>query len=215
MPSESPELLTMSVRNQALLEGFKRGAHEEFAPYLKRIDKEVRALILSAPDVPNKKQLNSLLVDITKAQDAIYKDYNTKLAKQLSKLSVQQAEVEAKAYSKVVVNYDPTIPSEQQLATAIKVNPISIENYTGVPLLENYVKDLTAKETQRLRTIVQQGFSDGLTNQQISRNVRGTAANGFRDGALNSVNNANDAMVRTAIQHVSTQAQQETRKAGS
>ena len=74
---------------------------------------------------------------------------------------------------------------------------------------------MTDKEIARVNKAISDGYSQGLTNSQILTNIRGTNANGYNDGILKKVNNANASMVRTSIQHVSTQARQETMKQNS
>ena len=73
-------------------------------------------------------------------------------------------------------------------------------------MLEPFIKDWSTKEIQRVNNAITQGFYQGQTNAEITRRVRGTKANKFNDGELAKVNRSNRTIVRTAVQHSSTQA---------
>jgi SPP1 gp7 family putative phage head morphogenesis protein len=92
---------------------------------------------------------------------------------------------------------------------------LQVEGYTGNPLLEPFIKDWSTKEIQRVNTVIQQGFYQGQTNAQITANLRGTKQNNFNDGEWAKVNRSNKTIVRTAVQHSSQQARNETMKQNS
>lgn len=216
MAKTSPELESIDVKNQALLEGLKKGQHEKFEPYLRKIDKRVSAAIVGyGESLDTKKLAKQLEAEVNAIQKEIYADYLKTLNDDLADIGLQQASFEGESYEKVVVNYESKVPTKAQVITAYSVNPLQVENYAGNPLLESYLKDMTDKEIKRVNKAISDGFGQGLTNQQITTNIRGTRANRFNDGILKKSNNANASMVRTAVQHVSTQARMRTAKDNS
>ena len=213
MAKTSNELIAIAAKNQALLEGVKLGLHAKFEPFLKKIDKQVRAAILTAPDIQaSKKVAKALEREVNAIQQSIYIDYLAELNADLAELGMQQATFEAESYEQVVVKFQSKIPSQAQVISAYTINPLQVEDYAGNPLLANVIKDNSAKEIKRINKAISDGFGQGLTNKQISTNIRGTKANRFNDGQLASVNRANASIVRTAVQHVSTQARLATAK---
>ena len=213
MATTSPELISIAAKNQALLEGVKLGLHAKFEPFLKQIDKQVRAAILTAPDIQtSKKVAKALEREVNDIQKSIYVDYLSELDDDLVKLGVQQAAFEGASYENVVVKFQSVIPTQQQVISAYTIAPLQVEGYAGNPLLSSVIKDNSAKEIKRINKAISDGFTQGLTNKQISTNIRGTKANRFNDGQLASVNRANNSIVRTAVQHVSTQARLATAK---
>ena len=195
------------IRNQVMLERLKAGEHAKFAPFLKKIEKEVRVRILSEGEtIRNKKRLNSLLSEVTIIQREIYDEYQAQLVGDLSALGVQQATFEAASYNAAVVDFESAVPSKAQVLTAIRVNPLQAANYAGDPLIEPFIKDWSRTEIQRVKTAIQQGFYQGQTNAEITRRLTGTKANNFNDGDYAIVNRSNKTLVRTAVQHSSTQA---------
>jgi len=207
MPSTSDETFDFTVRNQVMLERLKAGEHKKFAPFLKDIEKSVRIRLSDEGEtIRNKNRLNSLLTDVTAIQRQIYNEYQAQLVGDLSAIGVQQAAFEAASYNAAVVGFQSSIPAEAQILAAIRVNPLQVANYAGNPLLEPFIKDWSSSEIHRVRTAIQQGFYQGQTNAEITRNLRGTRANNFNDGDYTRVNRSNRTLVRTAVQHSSTQA---------
>ena len=213
MATTSPELISIAAKNQALLEGVKLGLHAKFEPFLKQIDKQVRAAILTAPDIQtSKKVAKALEREVNDIQKSIYVDYLSELDDDLVKLGVQQAAFEGASYENVVVKFQSVIPTQQQVISAYTIAPLQVEDYAGNPLLSSVIKDNSAKEIKRINKAISDGFTQGLTNKQISTNIRGTKANRFNDGKLAISNRSNASLVRTAVQHVSTQARLATAK---
>jgi len=216
MPKTSDELIAIDVRNQVLLERLKVGEHKKFAPYLKRIERAVRIRLSDEGEtIATKKALNVVLSDIERIQKEIYDEYIEQLTGNLGDIAVQQAAFEAKSYESVVVNFESKIPAAVQVSAAVRLNPMQIQNYAGDLLIEPFARDWTKRETARVTSAVQQGFYQGQTNAQITRNIRGTKANNYRDGVLDISNRSAKTTVRTMVQHASSQARQATMKANA
>ena len=216
MADTSPALINIDTRNQVLLERLKEGEHKKFTPFLKRIEKGLRGRLSSEGEtITSKKKLNALLADVTTLQKAIFDDYNKQLALDFGSVGVQQSIFEANSYDKVVVGFQSLTPSVEQVLVAVRVNPMQLSDYSGKQLLEPFIKDWSVAQTQRVNNAITQGFYTGQTNAEIARNIRGTKANKFNDGELAKVNRSNRTIVRTAVQHSSTQARMLTMKQNS
>lgn len=216
MAEISETLKSIDVRNQVLLERLKQGEHEKFEPFLKELEKVVRIRLSSEGDtIFNKKRLNALLLDVKTLQRDIYDDYTKQLTLDLIDIGVAQATTEGKSYERVVASFESTIPAAAQVSVAIRVNPLQVEGYTGNPLLEPFIKDWSSQKIQQVNTVIQQGYYQGQTNAQITANLRGTKTNNFNDGEWAKVNRSNKTIVRTAVQHASTQARHETMRQNS
>ena len=216
MADISETLKAMDVRNQVLLERLKQGEHEKFAPFLKKLEKDVRhRLSDEGATINNKKRLNILLSDVKSIQRSIYDDYLKQLTLDLGEIGLNQAELEALSYEKVVVKFESTIPSAAQVSAALRVNPLQVEGYTGNPLLEPFINDWSKSRIQQVSTVIQQGFYRGATISDMTSELRGTKTNKFNDGTWAKVNRSNRTIVRTAIQHASQQARHETMKQNS
>lgn len=205
-----------TVRNQVLLEGLKAGEAKKFAPFLKDIEKKVRLRLgEEGESIRNKGRLNSLLVDISNIQRSIYEEYQAQLLGDLSSIAVQQSEFEAKSYTSLVANFEAVVPTEAQILAAVRLNPMQIQNYSGTPLLEPFFKNWSSSEMQRIRTAVQQGFYQGQTTSEIVSRLRGSRAARYADGDYAITSRSNRTIVRTMVQHASTQARTEVMRRNS
>lgn len=216
MTATSSELTDSAIRNQVLLERLKTSEADEFLPYLRRIERAIRKALSDAGEtIETRAKLNRLLTDLSTAQKAIYDEYNAQLSLNLQDIGVQQATFEGESYNNAVTNFESKIPDSAQIATALRVNPLQVADYNGNLLLEPFTRDFSNRELKRVSNTITQGFYQGQTNAQITRAIRGTKANNFNDGELAKTQRANNAMVRTAVQHVSSQARQVTEKENS
>jgi SPP1 gp7 family putative phage head morphogenesis protein len=209
-----PSLIDIQVRNQTLLGRLKAGETDRFKDTLRAIEVYIRARLSEEGEViETKAALNSLLADIKTRQFDLYDEYNNELIGILEDLSLEQSAMEADAISSAVVSVDSVHPSNNAIFAALRNNPLSIENYSGTPLLTPFIKEFTAKQVQTIQTEIQQGYSQGRTVDQITRAIRGTRARRFKDGKLSTVDRSNRAMVHTIIQHASSQGRFATWKA--
>lgn len=76
--------------------------------------------------------------------------------------------------------------------------------------LDQWFRDLSADAARRVQTQVAVGLAQSETTEQIVRRVRGTQANGFSDGALQTTRHQAEALVRTVVNHASTQTREAT-----
>ncbi|VFS60093.1 phage minor head protein [Leminorella grimontii] len=95
-----------------------------------------------------------------------------------------------------------SITSQQVYAAA------TAEPFQG-RLLKDWADNLEADRITRIANAVRNGFLLGDTNEQIVRNVRGTKARGYKDGALEASRRNASAVVRTAVSHTAAVARDE------
>lgn len=70
-------------------------------------------------------------------------------------------------------------------------------------LLSEWMASLQADAAAKVRDTVRMGIVEGQTTAEIVRRIRGTRAEGFKDGVLEITRRNAEAVVRTAISHVS------------
>lgn len=216
MPKTSDELIAIDVRNQVLLERLKAGEHKKLIPFLERLTKNVTSRIVEEGDtIETKRRLNALVADVNRIQKEIYDEYIEQLSGNLGDISLQQAEFEARSYERVVVDYESVVPPAEQILAAVRINPMQIQDYAGDPLVTPFMRNWSQRETRRVTAAIQQGYYQGQTNSEIVTAIRGTRANRFNDGIVATSNRTAKAMVRTVVQHASTQARQSVMESNS
>lgn len=212
-------LLDASIRHAVFLEQLKSGEVKKFAPFLKEIDRSLRERLTKA-DLTDytTKRLESLLKDVDSLLLGIFDRYTDQLNLDLVDIANYEAQFEATSLNKVVptgVTFDAALPTTAAIRAAILTNPLSVRGTDGGKLLDTFIQGFTSTERQRLTGAIRQGFFESQTNFQIIKNIRGTKALGYNDGILATTSRNAGAIVRTAVQHVSTQARMETLKENS
>ena len=215
--STAPEQLkNIEIRNQVFLEGLKEGEHRKFSRFLKDLSSQIiKRLESEGQTIETKRRLQILLVDLNEIQNSIYSEYVGFLGENLEDIVIDQAEFETQALSQTAKNFDPVTPAPVQLLTSARVVPMSVQGLTSKPLLQPFIKDWTTNSINRVNTVVQQGFAQGRTIQEMSLEIRGTKQQKFKNGTLAKIKRDNRAIVRTAVQHVASVGRTETMRHNS
>lgn len=187
----------------------RNASHEvnELAPYIQQMRDEVRKEVLAfGDDNRTRQRLEKLLKDLDNILSGVTDDWESKLTADLKDLAVYEVDWTVRTLSdNVSANFSK--PSDTQVWSAVNFNPLSFGNSpVDFPkLLENW------KEAEQARLIngVKSGFVQGKTTRQIVKEVVGP-------GGLADVSNRHAAtVIRTALNHVSTQAREQTYKKNS
>jgi len=209
-------ILDATIRHAVFLEQLKSGEVKKFAPFLKEIDRSLREQLTKADltDFTTAK-LERLLQEVDSLLLGIFDRYSTQLNLDLVDIANYEAQFEATSLTKAApagVSFDAALPGAAAIRAAILTNPLSVRGTDGGKLLDTFIDGFTSTERQRLTGAVRQGFFEGQTNFQIIKNIRGTKALGYNDGILAITDRNAGSIVRTAVQHVATQARMETLK---
>lgn len=208
--------LNVINRHQTYLERLKSGYFKSFDQEIKNSDKVITE-ILNALKVESLNELtqnrfNQLLRELRTVQLSLYTKQTDKLLKNLEELAGEEDIFEQELLVKTVVaKKGLKINKSGNAWGKVVKNPIQA---TG-EMLDPFVKGLSARQISRVEKAIVTGRAQGKTISQIVQMIRGTKAKGYRDGVLNK--NWNDArtVVRTAVQHTSTQARVATWEANS
>lgn len=197
-------MLSAFISHQVWLQ--RNASHEvkELEPFIQQMRDEVRKQVLQFGDDNRTRQnLEKLLRDLEDILDGVTTDWQDKLTEDLQALGGYEADWTAKTLT-ANVDAEFVTPSPEQVWSAAKWNPL---------VLNDKPADLFAMmagwgdtEINRLVTGVKMGFVQGKTTRQIVKEVVGL-------GGLADISQRNAAtVVRTAINHVSTQAREVTYK---
>ncbi|MFI8394194.1 minor capsid protein [Pseudomonas sp. NPDC078863] len=206
-----------TIRHAVFLERLKAGEVKKFTPFLKEIDRSLRER-LTKSDLTgfSRNRLEKLLDEVDSLLLGIFTRFTDQLTLDLIDLANYEAQFEATSLTKAVpagISLEAAIPSVTAIRSAVMNNPLSIRD--GGKLLKPFIKDWTTAERERVTGAIRQGFFEGQTNFQILQNIRGTKAAGYTDGILAITDRNASTVVRTAIQHVASQARMETAKANT
>lgn len=207
----SEALIQTTVRHQVLLERLKSGEVNRFTKFLKQIDSDLKERLLN-DDLTNfsRTRLERLLVEVENALSGVLGEFQQELGGGLSDLAEYEAGFEAASIDDALESFESVVPASSQVRAAIFSAPLSVRGAGGGKLLEPFIADWSAGEKTRIIGAIRQGVFEGQTNFQIIQAIRGTRANKYTDGILATTSRNAEAIVRTAVQHVSSVARFET-----
>lgn len=144
------------------------------------------------------------LSDISKE----YKNINNRVQGELFELGVSENKWQIGMIKEETgVDLDFIVPNEKLIKSVITSKPFDGRT------LEQWFDRLANSTQERLGQEIRRGVVEGLTTDQIVRNVRGTRALNYSDGVLNTTRRQTEAVVRSAVQHASNAARDELFKA--
>lgn len=191
-------LLTAFISHQIWLQ--RNASHEvnELEPFIQQMRDEVKQKVLAFGDESRTRaRLEKMLKDM---EDILYGTsgkWEGRLIADLQAIAEYEATWTTNTLESFVdVNF--TTPAPDQVWSAIKFNPLQLENK---PVdFQDMLSSWQDTEINRLVMGVKSGFTQGMTTREIVRQVVGP-------GGLADVSNRNAAtVVRTAMNHVSTEA---------
>lgn len=187
----------------------RNASHEvnEMLPFIQQTRDEVRAQVLQFGDDNRTRQnLEKLLRDLDDILAGITVDWQEKLSEDLQTLAEYEADWTTKTLT-ANIDAEFVTPSPEQVWSAVKWNPLALSDKPAD--LFGMMTGWGDAEVARLVNGVKMGFVQGKTTRQIVKEVVGT-------GGLADVSQRNAAtVIRTALNHVSTQARETVYKKNS
>lgn len=187
----------------------RNASHEvnEMLPFIQQMRDEVRAQVLQFGDDNRTRQnLEKLLRDLDDILTGITVDWQEKLSEDLQTLAEYEADWTTKTLT-ANVDAEFVTPSPEQVWSAVKWNPLALSDKPAD--LFGMMTGWGDAEVARLVNGVKMGFVQGKTTRQIVKEVVST-------GGLADVSRRNAAtVIRTALNHVSTQARETVYKKNS
>ncbi|ELL4580569.1 minor capsid protein [Salmonella enterica] len=200
-------LIESFISHQVWLQ--RNASHEvnELAPFIQQMRDEVRRQVLMfGDDNRTRKNLEKLLRDLEDILDGITTDWQDKLTEDLQTLAAYEADWTTKTLT-ANVDAEFVTPAPDQVWSAVKWNPLALNDKPAD--LFGMMAGWGDTEINRLVTGVKMGFVQGKTTRQIVKEVVGA-------GGLADISQRNAAtVIRTALNHVSTQARETTYKKNS
>ncbi len=208
-PISSNELyLDASLRHQIGIRRYSAGVATRIANLLEEADAELVMKLRTRLARFEGKSLDftgerwkALLEEIRKARADTLTQYKQLVRGELGAFAVHEGDRE-------VSLLNSAIPIEFQFATVAsdQLRAISTARPFQGKLLRDWFQELEQQDQRRITQILQLGMVQGETTDQIVRQVVGTQAAGFTDGALSITRRNATAIMRTAINHVSNVA---------
>lgn len=208
MPAAPAVLYDIAGRHQVYLEGLKGSKKHDVEEFLKRLDRDIRYRLSTDITDYTRTRLEALLALVRADITTLTGEYIRQLTDDVVDLAVYESGFEARSLNQAV-DYQFILPSTEQLRSAVFSNPLSFTTPAGENLLEPFMKSLTSTTQNRVIGEIRLGYYQGESLSRILQRIRGTRANGFRDGIISRVGRDAEFLARTALQHAANQARQE------
>ena len=199
--AEVLELTEQSARHAVYIQRFAGGLDNKFLPFLEQLKNSVNSRVARTEFQLARQE--SLLLELSAIQASVYAEYMNQLQLDLNEFAVSESEWQERSL-KTVVNVDTTVPAAGQVIAAATATPMVFPDSNVAKQMDSFIKDWSASEIRRVNGIISTGFITGQTQQEIVRSV---------DQVFDkAVRRNNEAVVRTAVNHMSSVAREQTYK---
>lgn len=137
-----------------------------------------------------------------------FKDINTRIQGDLFELAEDEVKWQiGSILDETKIDIDFITPSTTAIRQAVTQVPFDGRT------VGQWFKRLDESTQERLGQAIRRGVVEGQTTTQIVQSIRGTKALNYRDGVLNTTRAQTEAVVKSALQHVSNASRAEMFKA--
>ncbi|KAF1711069.1 phage head morphogenesis protein [Pseudoxanthomonas kalamensis DSM 18571] len=194
------------TRHAVYIERLKSGQVRKFAPFLREIDRRLREILTRGGlTAIEHARMEAMLREVDGVLAATLSKYTGALDDDLRALAAYEGEFVGGMLAEH--GYRANVPTAGQLWTAASSQPLAAGKGK---LLAGFIGEWSQAERERVAGAIRLGVAEGQTTAQIVQAVRGTKAAGYADGVLAISARKTEAVVRTAVAHVSASARHET-----
>lgn len=204
--SVNDEIADELIRHQVYLQRVGNATARKVLALLKRSDARlIERLLRDDLTELSRTRQETLLRELRRIIDSAFEDATGALQIDLDELAVYEGEYQLDMFRRVLpVKLETVAPGADQILAAVNSRP-----FQGKLLKEVY-SELSASSFRKVRDTIRAGFVEGRTTDQIVRDLRGTKAQGFKDGILDGNRRATETVVRTAVNHTANTAREYT-----
>lgn len=189
------------IRHQVYVRRYSSGVVKRMTELLSAADTDLQALIQQA-DFGTKTRLEAALVEIRALNRDLWAEFSGQLEQELIDFGEYEAEWQAGLIGRAIGEV-PAIISPDTVKALVTARPFQGK------YLKEWTKSLTDAQYQRVRDAVRIGVTNGQTTLDIAKEVIGTKSRRYNDGRLKIGRRQAEAVIRTAITHVSNAADNE------
>ena len=203
------DITDLTLQNAVRLEGAKTHLSDGLRAELIGLRDELKRLLDADDEISAlpRRDMLKLYAEIDALLAQSFAALADALLLRLYELARVMAAHEAAALSAAGVSDVKTV-SAAALSALLDARVLAVEGIYSEPLLAPFVRHYADAQKTRIAAVVRQGVAQGLTNAQIRQRVIGTKKAGYNDGIVGASVRSGDALVRTAVQHVSSAARQ-------
>ncbi len=207
MATVNEALRDATISHQVDLAHYSNGEARAILAILRRAEADLAVRLAEAIDRLGAESLTarnveSKLSSVRELLSDSYKEAGAALTANLTDLSQHELDYQMGLFTAAL----PDVVLQQvSLAkvTAAQAREAAFRRPFQGRLLSEWMRGLEVDAAAKVRDAVRMGIVEGLTTSQIVQKIRGTRAEGYKDGILEIGRRNAEAVVRTAISHVS------------
>lgn len=203
-------LADITVRHQVYLERLKAGEAKDAQALLYALNRAIADAMgkLGSADLSSlsRAALESFIAELQATQRSIIQSTMDTFQTRLKALAAYETQFEAAAIVTVAPAAVVTALTGIEAYKAALARPLAVDG----GLLQPFIDKLSESEVLSLTNIIRRGYVENWATSQIMKAVQGTKKARYTDGLIAKVGRANEAIVRTSIQHVASTARFET-----
>jgi SPP1 gp7 family putative phage head morphogenesis protein len=219
-------LIDVLTRHQIYLEGVKAYQARQFNDVLLELQSELRKqfarLRYATLDEMTKYKLHSFILEVRESQWKVYNEYTTLLLRMLREFMEADLDLSTDVFEAVSGKRLQDAPGEDDNAPLIAFAAVKGDSdgndklwtyLVNAPLPANgvllvpFLAGFANSAVNAIENLIRKGYANRWTVDELLRQILGTKAANFRDGAFNGINNQAAAVTATVIQHASSIAQ--------
>jgi SPP1 gp7 family putative phage head morphogenesis protein len=210
-PTANEALQDAITERAVLVDRYRRGVAVRALKLLAKLEEDIiaRMVALDPSDIskPSYKRarLTRMLAEVQARVDQYGKALDEDIMPELRDLARDEAR-----FGVSLLNDIPPVVLEVVAPTLTVIDRAVMSRPFQGRVLKEWLSDHTAGVRYRVRGVISQGVAEGQTVDEMVRRVRGTRANGFKDGVMETNRRGAEALVRTAVNHVTNTAREET-----
>ena len=203
---KSEELIRIAARHQVFIERFKQKTVDDYIGSFRQFEKEFRSYLMELDfelfNQLTKKQLAEAVRDLKTIYSNIQKGSVAKLYDEFEKFASVEAGFEFKSLDKLFKGKVGLQSGAQKAFSAALNNPLSANGQ----LVRPFIKTWSANQQSQVTGVIQQAWREGWSFQQIYQRVKGTKARKYKDGLSGLQSRQASSVIRSTLQHVSSEA---------
>jgi len=204
---KADEFLNVSVLRQVRMQRVAAETTRKVIARLARVERDrIRQMRELPPDAFQTQRLAALLSNVEAMHARAYTDVTAGLLADLDNIAAAEATWTAGAIGTAAGEIGTAFvgPSRDVVIAVVNSRPMQGR------FLREWARGMSAEHLERIRDAIRISFIEGESLEQGIARVRGTRANGYRDGILEINRRSAERLVRTATTHVAARARLES-----
>lgn len=204
--SANDYLVNRGIKHQIYVQRYAGGQVKDLLAYLDSAQDEIKKRLKTVTSLEESRSLNRKLTSIVKLQQTALNRFRDNLQSEFSDFAEHEAEFAVKTMN-VAATADVVLPDSEQLRALVTQKPMKLavgsSGVQNITINQAAIK-FSEDKIEELRRVIQTGVVEGSTVQSLTRNITSITNRHKRQA---------ESLVRTSINHISSEARSAVNKA--